>query len=584
MKLSRLYTDNNNIFKPIKFNEGLNVIMSTLAEDVDPQNSLSNDTNSSHNAGKTTLFYIVDFCLLSGQNESVKSIKKKDEFKNIVFFLEIKIKNNSYVTIRRSFQEEKENVFLSFYSKTTDRVTSWTYENLGVEKAKDILNKKLELKCISAFNYRKCLQYSMRPQKKGYWEIFKIKSYKDKDWKPYVSHILGLNSDIVKRGYELKDEIAEGEKGVKFLKNKIGGGNYDEIKSDIDLRESEIKEFEKDMENFDFRKKDLDSIDSTIHEIGTRITYFNNAIYNLKHNLKNIENSLSINLNFNLESIQEVFEEAGVYFKGQIINDYKSCLDFNTKITKERKKSLGSTKKEIIKKIDEHTEELELLSKRKALLVASFRETNSFKSLKSMTSFLSKKNAEIEKLKEKLGKLSVVRGEEKKINRIEDDLRKVVQKLKDEVEGSTVVFKEIKFEFSRLCKKVLGNNCILYAKVNDSDNIDFEAKFQETSEDAGSSWKRTLCILFDLCLVSHYRDKPFFKFIFHDSPFDGMDTTTKNNVLEVYREYGVNHNIQCILTILKSQCSGLDKKNYFSEKEKILEINSENKLLKGSTF
>lgn len=584
MKLSRLYANDDAILRPIKFEEGLNVIVSTLSEDIDSQNAPEVKTKSSHNAGKTTLFYIIDFCLLSGQNEYIKLIREKDEYKNIIFFLEVEIESNSFITIQRSLKGKSENIFLSTHNETTDRITSWDYKKLGIEKAKDILNKKLSLTSTKDFDYRKCLGYSMRPQKKGYLEIFKTKAFLDKDWKPYTTHILGLNSEIVEKKYDLEDEVKKVDKGILFLRDKMGDGDYSEVKSDIDLRERDLKEIEKNMENFDFRKKDSESIDSIIYKIGDEISYINNAIYNLKHKLKGIEESLSRNLNFNLKSIEKIFKEMGVYFGSQITNDYKKCIDFNKKITKGRKESLRSTKKMILKEMDGHAKKLEILSQKKAMLVKSFRETDSFKNLKSMTGFLSQKNAEIEALKEKLSKLSVIRTEVRRLHEVRKNLADVVQELRDEVEEDNKVFEEIQIEFANLCKKALGNNCILCVKVNDQDNIDFDAKFQNTSKDKGSSWKRILCILFDLCLIYHYRNKSFFKFVFHDSPFDGVDDATKNQVVKIYRDFSVKYNLQCVLTILDSQFSGLDKENHFSKKEEILKINSKDKLLRGPTF
>jgi uncharacterized protein YydD (DUF2326 family) len=63
MKLSKLYSNRHNSFPPIRFNDGLNVV---LAEIRDPEN-LNKDT---HNLGKTTIAQIIDFCLLKKRSAS----------------------------------------------------------------------------------------------------------------------------------------------------------------------------------------------------------------------------------------------------------------------------------------------------------------------------------------------------------------------------------------------------------------------------------------------------------------------------------------------------------------------------------
>ena len=64
MKLSRIYA-NSEIFKPIVFNDDINFI-------------LSND----HSVGKSTLFALIDFCLLKKD----KGVFGRENFKDFIFF------------------------------------------------------------------------------------------------------------------------------------------------------------------------------------------------------------------------------------------------------------------------------------------------------------------------------------------------------------------------------------------------------------------------------------------------------------------------------------------------------------------
>lgn len=81
MKLSRIYA-NSEIFKPIVFNDDINFI-------------LSND----HSVGKSTLFALIDFCLLKKD----KGVFGREIFKDFIFFLELKFKDY-YITIKRPTQ------------------------------------------------------------------------------------------------------------------------------------------------------------------------------------------------------------------------------------------------------------------------------------------------------------------------------------------------------------------------------------------------------------------------------------------------------------------------------------------------
>lgn len=68
MKLSHLYTNNPAIFTPIRFREGLNVILARIQHPKDHE-------KVSHNLGKTLLIDVIDFCLL-------KEVGTKNHFLN----------------------------------------------------------------------------------------------------------------------------------------------------------------------------------------------------------------------------------------------------------------------------------------------------------------------------------------------------------------------------------------------------------------------------------------------------------------------------------------------------------------------
>jgi uncharacterized protein YydD (DUF2326 family) len=98
MKLSKLYCSRPEIFNPISFLPGLNVV---LAEIRLPENK-SKDT---HNLGKTTLGRIIDFCLISSRDNRFFLFKHFDLFNELVFFLELELIDGSWLTIRRSVED-----------------------------------------------------------------------------------------------------------------------------------------------------------------------------------------------------------------------------------------------------------------------------------------------------------------------------------------------------------------------------------------------------------------------------------------------------------------------------------------------
>ena len=96
MKLSKIYS-NNEKFKPIIFNEGFNIIYADVENTVDETTGKVQE----HNLGKTSLVYLIDLLLLKGVTKKNFFGKYGEKFSDWVFFLEIKLNNGEYLTIRR---------------------------------------------------------------------------------------------------------------------------------------------------------------------------------------------------------------------------------------------------------------------------------------------------------------------------------------------------------------------------------------------------------------------------------------------------------------------------------------------------
>ena len=98
MKLSCLYSDQPDIFAPIRFRDGLNVVLAHIRHPKD-------DSKLGHNLGKTLLIEILNFCFLKKVTKDHLFKRHADLFADFVFFLEIQLHDGSFLTIRRSASE-----------------------------------------------------------------------------------------------------------------------------------------------------------------------------------------------------------------------------------------------------------------------------------------------------------------------------------------------------------------------------------------------------------------------------------------------------------------------------------------------
>ena len=162
MKLSHLYSDQPAIFPPIRFRDGLNVVLAHIRHPKD-------DSKIGHNLGKTLLIDLLDFCLLKGVDKKHLFKRHPDLFSSFVFFLEIQLPEGGYLTIRRSADETTKIAFKRHeqaWQNFTDLPESgWDHWRETFDNAVDLLDSLLAFTPIKPWSYRKGLGYFLRGQK-----------------------------------------------------------------------------------------------------------------------------------------------------------------------------------------------------------------------------------------------------------------------------------------------------------------------------------------------------------------------------------------------------------------------------------
>jgi uncharacterized protein YydD (DUF2326 family) len=154
MKLSKLYSNKPDIFAPIDFVAGLNVVMAEIRL---PENK-DKDT---HNLGKTTLGRMLDFAFLNGRDAKFFLFKHEETFKEFIFFLEIALGDSSFLTVRRGVEEATKVSFKKHQASHQDFTalaeSSWDHFELPFERAKEMLDSLLDWRALKPWSYRKAI-------------------------------------------------------------------------------------------------------------------------------------------------------------------------------------------------------------------------------------------------------------------------------------------------------------------------------------------------------------------------------------------------------------------------------------------
>lgn len=587
MKLSRLYSNKPDLFDPVEFVSGLNVVMAEIRL---PENR-NKDT---HNLGKTTLGRMLDFGFLAGRDAKFFLFKHLDMFKDFIFFFEIELMDASYVTVRRSVEEASKVSFKKHEASHQDftalPASDWDHLDMPFERARDMLDGLLDWRALKPWSYRKGLGYLLRSQD-DFRDVFHLRKFgaPHSDWKPFLAHILGFDAPLVALHYEKEDELAKKQAIAQTIKNELGGSIEDisKIEGILLLKQQEAEKKQKLLDAFDFRAQDKGRAKQLVDEIDERIASLNTERYSLNQNRKKILASLEEDqILFNPEEAQRLFDDAGVLFKGQIKKDFQQLIAFNRAITDERRGYLQEERTEGEAELKRVNTELNALGKRRSDSLSFLSGTDVFNKYKQVSGEMVTLRADITSLERQRGFLHRLQELRTDIRALTEERGHLQTQVEADVEkqnsDKTSLFSAIRLFFNEIVEDVIDRKALLSVSPNLAGHLEFKAEILDesgnaTSADMGHTYRKLLCIAFDMAVLRAHLDDKFPRFVYHDGVFESLDDRKKELLLTVIRRYA-DLGIQPVITLIDSDlpARGDTDDSVFDDSEIILTLHDEN--------
>jgi uncharacterized protein YydD (DUF2326 family) len=561
MKPSKLYSNRPAVLAPVEFAPELNVVLAQIRL---PENR-DRDT---HNLGKTTLGRLLDFGFLAKRDTRFFLFKHLDVFKDFIFFLEIELLDGSYLTVRRSVVEASRVAFKKHTARHQDFSTlpniEWDHVDVPFDLAKKLLDSLLDWRALKPWHYRKGLGYLLRSQE-DFRDVFQLRKFAGShaEWKPFLAHILGFDAELMTQHYEKEGKLKNEEQKAETIRQEMGGAIEDAGKIDglLLLKRQELDKKQKLLDSFDFRSQDRGDTKQLVDNVDERIAELNQRRYSLTQNRKKIITSLEGDqILFNPKDASELFSEAGVFFSGQIKRDFEQLIAFNRAITDERRGYLAEERAEIEAELKATNSELNTLGKRRSEMLAFLSSTDSFEKYKQFANELVTVRADIEGLerqREFVHRLQKLRTSIRTLAEEKMHLQSAIEANVDarNADGQSL-FSRIRLFFNEIIEEVTDQKALLSVAVNQHGHMDFRAEMLDvagsaTSADRGFSYKKLLCIAFDLAMLRAHLDDAFPRFTFHDGVFESLDDRKKENLLGVMRRYS-GLGIQSIITMIDS--------------------------------
>lgn len=561
MKLSRLYSNKPDVFEPVEFIQGLNVVMAEIRL---PENR-KKDT---HNLGKTTLGRLLDFGFLAKRDPDFFLFKHTKLFQDFIFFLEIELEDASFVSIRRGVKNASKISFKRHEAGHQDLsnlpLTEWGHQDVPFERARKLLEGLLDWRAFQHGTFRQGLGYLLRSQD-DFGDVFHLHKFAGahSDWKPFLAHVLGFNAHLVAEHYKKAKQLEEKKAAVQTIQSELGGTIGDISKADgiLLLKQREVEKKQKLLDSFDFRKQDEDYNKQLIDDINERIASLNAERYSLNQNKKKIISSLEEEqILFNPDEAQRLFEEVGVFFKGQIKKDFQQLIAFNRAITNERRGYLQEERVEIEAELKRINAELNALGKKRSDLLSFLSGTDIFDKYKQVSDELVTLRADITALEHQRSSLHHLQHLRTEIRVLMEERGHLQARIEVNVEKQNAdqnsLFSTIRIFFSEIVEEVIDRKALLSVSPNKEGHLEFKAEILDdsgnaTSADRGHSYHKLLCVAFDLAILRAHGNDKFPRFVYHDGVFESLDDRKKENLLIVIRKYA-ELGFQPIITLIDS--------------------------------
>ncbi len=361
-------TANKKSFRPVKFVEGLNII---LAE----KSATSSPKDTRNGVGKTTLVEILMFCL-GGYATKGKGVIQ-DALASWVFTLEMTLKGNR-VKVSRSIAEHQTirvigdiefwavnpsyDEFGNVHVYTIDqwrRLLGWALFDLdpAFQSQSDTPVAKGLLSCF------------IRLGQPAYRRIdFHNLSRVDGAEKINMAYLLGLEWEFIGKIKKLRQDLKDYRVAQKVITGGAfsgAGGSVEEISVEQSKILAEIAELKRSLASFDFSPQ-YERLQQELNELTKETLALSNQIASRKRRLTIFQTAVQEEKDVSREEIEGIYKEAGLLFPAGIRKTLDDVLSFHKQIVMNRKSFLADEIERLDAEIQHLTQERDKKSKQKA--------------------------------------------------------------------------------------------------------------------------------------------------------------------------------------------------------------------------
>ena len=440
--------------------------------------------------------------------------------------------------------------------------TAWDETNVTIDKAREFLNTQLSFDVLQDWQYRKTVSFFLRTQK-DYINVFQLGKFlngKHKDWKPVVFELLGYDSNALKRKYELDEQLDDlrTKSNAISVEMSVNADDYDKVKSTLELRMYERDEMQKRVDVFSFYSEEQHINRNLVDEIERNISELNTREYALSCDLERVKSSIANLPSFDLEQLKQIYEEVNVYFPDNLAHSFDDLYQFNVKITRERNHYLREQAQAIEDELRSVRQQLQELDGQRRNALAALQDRDTFHKFKDYQKKLAQLEGEVSRLEIQLHNVDVISTLNDEIENVQQEQKVISKEITTQLKRQDGdIPSTIKRCFNEIFRTIFGVSALLYVRTNKTGNVEFytdvapDETAEATAEGYGNTYNKMLCVAFDLAILATYSSRSFFRFVYHDGVFEGLDNRKKELFVQVARDYCQRYNLQYIFSSIE---------------------------------
>lgn len=544
IKLLKLYSVPE-IFEPIEFSDGINLI---LGEKVEKEKIKTRKDRKTNGVGKSVCVEFINFALLKKEGDSRVM---KIPFDKIPLDLKIKLDlliNKNQITIERSYHEPEKPVI-----KTENSIIPFSKIDDALVYLRDlVLEEKKDDQWQPSF--RELISPLIRDEDSEFKNIIDCfdvtKKIPTDDLIGIHLYFFNIDALPVKKIKESLIGIINNKKTKSYIKNRLtdsGRKKISDIKSELNALEREIDRAEGALNKFEseslllVNRDQLLILDNEIETLRTRRA----AICSELKKIESIPKPEVVDAS-DIEVIYNKFKDG----LGSIISQsFEQVLNFKQKIERYQKMLIDEKAVILRKEENEVLERLRELDEKRGKILKQLDNKGILRDFKNSFSVYSHKKEELSKNISNLEEYEIAEREIRSLELKKDNLFaeldaqlfKIQKQIRD-FEQTLVSMHEYIMGTAEASFDIKTVN-----KTSSKKIIDIELRIED---DGGHSVNRTKVFMYDIALMlNHFTSKKHPKFLIHDNIFDVDQDTLVQSLNYLAEQEKRGFEFQYILTL-----------------------------------